>query len=77
MPANGVVPTAQELAPWVAAIERLWDDPDVEAEHRRRSVVEAKPWDRDKLAELYEAFFDAICACGERGAGRFCGLRKD
>ena len=27
-PASSVVPTAQEVAPWVAVIERLWDDPE-------------------------------------------------
>ena len=36
--ASGVVPTAQEVAPWVAVIERLWDDPEFEAEHRRRAL---------------------------------------
>ncbi len=41
-PASGVVPTAQEVAPWVAVIERLWDDPAFEAEHRRRSLAEVK-----------------------------------
>jgi len=25
-PSPGVVPSAQEVAPWVAIIERLWDD---------------------------------------------------
>ena len=29
------MPNAEEVAPWVAIIERLWDDPDFEAEHRR------------------------------------------
>ena len=35
-PASNVVPTAHEVAPWVAVIERLWDDAEFEAEHRRR-----------------------------------------
>src|SRR5271166_1555584 len=26
-PSSGAVPTAHEVAPWVAVIERLWDDP--------------------------------------------------
>ena len=39
---SGVVPTAQEVAPWVAIIERLWDEPEFEAEHRRRALAEAE-----------------------------------
>ena len=56
-PASGVVPTAQEVAPWVAVIERLWDDPAFEAEHRRRALVEAEPWNGSALAERYDGFF--------------------
>jgi glycosyltransferase involved in cell wall biosynthesis len=59
--ASNVVPTAQEVAPWVAVIERLWDDPEFEAEHRRRSLTEARRWDGDKLAEQYEGFFRSLC----------------
>jgi hypothetical protein len=45
-PASNVVPTAHEVAPWVALIERLWDDaeilpvcvcPVVRASNRRRA----------------------------------------
>ena len=60
-PASSVVPTAQEVAPWVAVIERLWDDLEFEAEHRRRALAEAKRWDGDKLAEQYEVFFRSLC----------------
>ena len=65
-PASSVVPTAQEVAPWVAVIERLWDDPEFEAEHRRRALTEARRWDGDKLAEQYEGFFRSLC----RGSAR-------
>jgi hypothetical protein len=30
------------VAPWVAVIERLWDDPIFEAEHRRRALAKAQ-----------------------------------
>jgi hypothetical protein len=60
-PASGVVPTAQEVAPWVAIIERLWDDPVLEAEHRRRALVEARRWDSETLAKQYEALFLSRC----------------
>ncbi len=65
-PASSVVPTSQEVAPWVAVIERLWDDPEFEAEHRRRALAEAKRWDGDKLAEQYEGFFQSSCRGGAR-----------
>jgi glycosyltransferase involved in cell wall biosynthesis len=56
-PASGIVPTAQEVAPWVAVIERLWDDPAFEAEHRETALRESKRWDAARLSEQYEAFF--------------------
>jgi glycosyltransferase involved in cell wall biosynthesis len=60
-PASGVVPAAQEVAPWVAVIERLWDDPEFEAEHRRRALAEASRWDGSRVADQYEGFFRALC----------------
>jgi glycosyltransferase involved in cell wall biosynthesis len=60
-PASGVVPTAQEVAPWVAVIERLWDDSEFEAEHRRRALAEVKRWDSDTLAQKYEELFLSLC----------------
>src|ERR1035441_2337232 len=54
-PASGVVPTAHEVAPWVAVIERLWDDPEFEAEHRRRALAEARRWDGDSYQPVREA----------------------
>ena len=56
-PSSNIVPTAQEVAPWVAVIERLWDDPEFEAEHRRRAKAEAVRWDSITLADQYEKFF--------------------
>ena len=61
-PASGVVPTAQEVAPWVAVIERLWDDPEFETEHRRRALAEAKRWDSETLANQYEKLFLSLAA---------------
>ena len=59
-PASGVVPTAQEVAPWVAVIERLWDDPAFEASHRERALAESRRWDKDKLAEQFERFLHSL-----------------
>ncbi len=41
-PSSSAVPTAQEVAPWVAAIERLWDDPAFEARHRALAKAEGR-----------------------------------
>ena len=51
-------PRRRKSRPWVAVIERLWDDPEFEAEHRRRAKAEAVRWDSDRLAEQYEMFFE-------------------
>ena len=37
MPENPALPTPREVAPWIYAIEQLWDDPAFEAKHRGRA----------------------------------------
>jgi glycosyltransferase involved in cell wall biosynthesis len=59
-PTSGAVPTAREVAPWVAAIERIWDDPDFEARHRSLARAEARRWDGDSLADRYAKFFRGL-----------------
>jgi len=66
-PASGLVPTAEEVAPWVEAIIRLWDDPAFEAEHRRRAWEAAGRWDNDRIARQYEDLFTRV-ASANRGA---------
>ena len=56
-PATRILPTAEEVVPWVAAIARLWDDPDHYAEHRRRALAEARRWESRPLAALYSETF--------------------
>ena len=68
-PANAAIPTAREVAPWVAAIERLWDDPDLEARHRALAKTEAKRWDNDRLAEQYQTFFTTLSTRQRRQPG--------
>jgi glycosyltransferase involved in cell wall biosynthesis len=60
-PASNVVPTAQEVAPWIAVIERSWDDPEFEAEHTRRALAEARRWNADTLADQYNGLFQSLC----------------
>lgn len=59
-PGSGAVPTAREVAPWVAAVERLWDDAGFEASHRERARAEAVRWDKDRLVERYEGFLSKV-----------------
>jgi hypothetical protein len=59
-PGSVVIPSAQEVAPWVAAIEKLWDDPELEAEHHRLALAEARRWEPQRLAEQYERFFGCL-----------------
>jgi glycosyltransferase involved in cell wall biosynthesis len=58
--AHAAVPTAREVAPWTATIEKLWDDPELEARHRALAVAEAQRWDGDRLAERYETLFQEL-----------------
>lgn len=50
-------PTAREVAPWVATLGRLWDDPGFAATHRARALAEVPRWDAAALAARYLAFF--------------------
>ena len=55
---HGAVPTSREVAPWIAAIERLWGDPAFEARHRERARAEARRrWDLGRLLDSYETVF--------------------
>jgi glycosyltransferase involved in cell wall biosynthesis len=57
-------PTAREVAPWVATLERLWDDPEFAARHADRARAEAARWDDAVLAARYLEFF---AGCRDRG----------
>ncbi len=56
-PGSAAIPTAHEVAPWVATIERLWDDADFEAKHRALAKAEVTRWQSGRLGEQYELFF--------------------
>ncbi len=59
-PATRMLPTAAEVGPWVEAIIRLWDDPALDEEHRRRALAEARRWDPDVLEPRSVAFFRSL-----------------
>ena len=54
------LPTAEEVAPWVETIIRLWDNP---PEYDRWSCAareRAQRWHPDRLAPIYRDFFSRI-----------------
>ena len=55
---NAAVPSAREVAPWVAIVERLRDDPDSEHRHRELAIRESRRGDADR----YEGFFHSFRA---------------
>ena len=59
-PNSGAVPTAREVAPWLAVIERLWDDPAWESAHRTRARDEARRWEPAELMGRYQDFFGSL-----------------
>lgn len=59
-PASRHLPTAEEMAPWVEAIIRLWDDVAFHADHRRRALAEAERFTPETLAPRYVRFFREV-----------------
>ncbi len=55
--ATRMLPTAEEVEPWVEAVIRLWDDAEFYEEHRRRALAEARRWDPEVLEPKYVEFF--------------------
>ena len=56
-PLSGEVPSAREVAPWIAVIERIWDDKTFEAAHRARARECGKRWDDGLITDRYQDFF--------------------
>jgi len=59
-PATRWLPTAEEVAPWVETIIRLWDDEEFYEEHQRRALIEAERWSPETLGPKYGAFFERL-----------------
>jgi glycosyltransferase involved in cell wall biosynthesis len=54
------IPSARDVAPWVAVLEKLWDDPEFEARHRALARAEARRWEPMHVANLFEQFFASV-----------------
>ncbi len=61
-PSTLEIPTAREVAPWVAILERLWDDPEFEARHRALARAEAQRWEPNAVAGRFERLFRSFSA---------------
>ncbi len=60
------LPTPAEVAPWVEAVIRLWDDPAASAELSRRGLAEAGRWNPAVLEPAYVNFFNEVRVGGHR-----------
>jgi glycosyltransferase involved in cell wall biosynthesis len=59
-PESRVVPTAEEVAPWVETVIRLWDDAAFYEQESRGSVAAAEAWRPERLVAQYDAFFRGL-----------------
>ena len=59
-PSTLEIPTAREVAPWVAVLEKLWDDPEFEAGHRALARAEAQRWEPSAVAGQFERLFRSL-----------------
>ena len=55
--ATPLLPTGQEISPWIGAIVRHWDDREYFADQCRRVEIEARRWDAEAQARQYAEFF--------------------
>ena len=61
-PSTLEIPTAREVAPWVAVLEKLWDDPEFEAGHRALARAEAQRWEPSAIIGRFERPFRSLLA---------------
>jgi glycosyltransferase involved in cell wall biosynthesis len=52
-----LVPSAEEVEPWVTKIMQLWDDPISFDDAKNRAVHRAQSWHSYRLGSEYETFF--------------------
>jgi len=61
-PDSLVAPTAEELAPWLEKITRLWDDAAFYESERHRCLAAAEAWRPEILLPRYEEVFAPLLA---------------
>jgi glycosyltransferase involved in cell wall biosynthesis len=59
-PETRLVPSAEEVEPWVETIIRLWDDAAFYEQASQAARQEAQRWHPDRIAAAYRDFFSSI-----------------
>ena len=59
-PHTRLVPTAEEVAPWIDAILRLWDEEAFYQQERNRCLAAAEAWRPERLLPRFEEFFGRV-----------------
>ena len=59
-PETRLVPSAEEVAPWIETIIRLWDDEPFYDQERRRCLAAAEAWRPERLLPGFEEFFARV-----------------
>jgi hypothetical protein len=59
-PSTLEIPTAREVAPWVAVLEKLWDDPEFEARQQALARAEAQRWKPSAVSGQFERHFRSL-----------------
>ena len=59
-PQTRLLPTAEEVAPWVDTIIRLWDEEEFYQQERRRCLAAAEAWRPERLLPRFEEFFGRV-----------------
>jgi glycosyltransferase involved in cell wall biosynthesis len=59
-PETGLVPSADEVAPWVETIIRLWDDHVFYRQEQQRCLAAAEAWRPERLAPRFEELFASV-----------------
>jgi glycosyltransferase involved in cell wall biosynthesis len=73
-PESRIVPTAEEVGPWVETIIRLWDDAAFYEKERQRCLAAAEAWRPERLAPRFEEFFTQVVhSSGRPHSSLACG----
>jgi glycosyltransferase involved in cell wall biosynthesis len=59
-PLTRFLPTPDEVAPWVEAIVRLWDDGELYAAQSQRALAKSRRWAPEVLEPQYARFFGGV-----------------
>jgi glycosyltransferase involved in cell wall biosynthesis len=74
IPQTRLVPTAEEVAPWIDTMIRLWDDKDLYAQERQRCLAAARAWHPDRLLPRFEEFLlQVVHSSGKSRTPLACG----